>query len=98
MMADHFLDDEVEEFLRKIGVEMGSIGELTQARDLLRFARRIGRRQPVRGLELTHRLRAFEPFRQQVNERCVDIVDALAKALKFGLYGSHGRPLFLVRL
>ena len=47
MVPDHFLDDEVQEFLREIGVEMRVFGQLAQPGDLLLLARRIGRRQAV---------------------------------------------------
>jgi hypothetical protein len=50
----------------------------------------------MRRLVLTHRLGAFEPLRQQMDERRIDIVDACAQALKFRIGGGHGYPLFLV--
>src|SRR6185295_16643334 len=93
MMADDFGDDEVQELLREIGVELGGLGELAQARDLLRLARRVGGRQAMRRLELAHGLRALEALGEQVNERCTDIVDAVAQALQFRLHGGHGWPL-----
>jgi hypothetical protein len=96
VMADHFPDNEVEEFLRKIGIEMGIVGEPAKARDLLRFARRIGRRQTMRRLVLSDCLGAFEPLGQQMDKCRVDIVYAFAQALKFRIGGSHGYPLFLV--
>src|SRR5690349_24605223 len=79
VMADHFLHDEVEELLRKIRVEFGIVGQDPKPRDLLSLAPRIGRRQAMRRLELAHRLRAFEPLRQQMDERGIDVVDAAAQ-------------------
>ena len=95
-MADNFLDDEIEKFLRKVRIEMGIVGETAQPRDLLRLACRIGRGQTMRRLVLTHRLGAFEPLGQEMNERRIDIVDAFAQALKLRIGGGHGYPLFLV--
>src|ERR1700743_886753 len=55
VVADDFLDDEVEEFLREVRVQMCCICELPQPRDLGRFARRIGGRRGTRRPEFHHR-------------------------------------------
>jgi hypothetical protein len=48
----------------------------------------------VRRLELADPLGAFEPLRQEMDERGIDIVDAVAQLLQFRFDGRHG--LFLV--
>jgi hypothetical protein len=68
-MADHFVDHEIEEFFREIGVQPGILGQPPEPGDLRLLARRIGRRQMVQRFILADRLGAFEPFGKKVNER-----------------------------
>lgn len=77
MMPDDFLDDEVQELLGEIRIQIGILGEVSKAFNLVFFARRIGRRQLVLGLEHANRLGAAEAFGQHVDERGIDIVDRL---------------------
>ena len=63
------------------------LGVGPQARDLLGLARRVGRRQAVGGLVDPHGLCAFEPLRQNVNQRSVDVVDRRAQPREFGIGG-----------
>ena len=90
VMADNFRNDKIEEFLREVGIELGGLREASQARDLRRLARRIGGSETVRRLVTADRLGAFEALGQHVDERGVDIVDAVAQAQQFGMV--HGRP------
>src|SRR5437762_2213747 len=85
VMPDHFLDDEREELLGKIGIEPGFPGKRPQPGHLLCLADGIGRRKALRRFELPYRLCAFEPLGQQVHERRIDIVDGIAQALKVGM-------------
>jgi octaprenyl-diphosphate synthase len=78
MMADHFIDDEAKEFLGKIGIQIGILGQLTQPFNLPLFAPRIGRRQGRLRLMLAHGLRDLEPLGEHEDEGGIDIVDALA--------------------
>src|SRR5438309_10516954 len=77
MMANDFLDDEVEELLREIRIQLGVLRQLAQPRDLGGFPRRISGRKVMGCLELAHCLSALEPFRQHMDQRRVDIVDAI---------------------
>jgi len=83
VVADDLLHDERQEFLREVGIELGVPGERAQAGDLLRFARRVGWRKTVSGLVSPDGLRAFEPLGEQMHQRGIDIVDAVAQTLKF---------------
>jgi hypothetical protein len=91
MMADHFVDDEAQELLGKIGVELGVFREFAQARNLLFLAARIGGRQTIFGFVTPHRLRHLEPFRQHEDQRGVDIVDAVAILVQLRI-GHAGLP------
>jgi hypothetical protein len=94
MMADHFADHEIEEFLRKIRVQPGILGQPSQPCDLCLLARRIGGGQMVQRLILADRLGAFEPFGKKVNQRGIEIVDAISQPQQFRI--GHARlPLFL---
>src|SRR5579862_597803 len=88
VVADDFRDDEVQEFLGEIRIELGGLGELAKARDLGGLARRIGGRQAVLGLVAAHRLRALEALGQDMDQRRVDVVDAVAQAQE--LWIGHG--------
>ncbi len=91
MVPDHLGDDEIEEVRRKLGVEVGFDGERLQARDLASLALGVGRRQAVFGFEGANLLRAFEALGQHVDERGVEIVDALSQALELR---QHDRVRF----
>ncbi len=75
MMPDDLADDEVQEFPGEFGIEIGLLREPFEPFDLLRFARRIGGRQVVFGLEATHRLGVLEPFGERIDENRVEPVD-----------------------
>ncbi|EGE57290.1 hypothetical protein RHECNPAF_4460062 [Rhizobium etli CNPAF512] len=92
MMPDNFLDDEVQELLGEIRVQIGGFRQLAKAFDLVFFARRIGRRQIVFGLQHADLFGAAEAFGQHVHESGVDIVDRLAIARELGFDGwiNHG--------
>ena len=79
VMADHFLDHEPDEFLAKLGVEVGLLRQLAQARNLRLLAPRIGRGQGIGRLVGTHSLSDPEPFRQHMDQRRVDVVDTAAE-------------------
>jgi hypothetical protein len=77
MMADHFVDNEAQEFFREHRVEVRVRRELAQPRDLAFFAAGVGGGQGVFGLETAHRLRDLESLGEHEHQRRVDIVDAL---------------------
>lgn len=78
MVADHLIDDEAQELLGKFRVKIGFLGKFPQARDLPRLALGIGRGQGGSGLVFAHGLGDAEALGQHVDERCINIVDALA--------------------
>ncbi len=75
-------------FSAKSGSSLAFSANSRSRADLGRLARRIGGRQIVGRLILAHRLGAFETLRQQMDQRGVDIVDAVAQAQQFGM--GHG--------
>ena len=85
VVADHFRHHEIEEFLRKIGIELGVLRQFAQARDLGLLPRLVGRRQIVQRFILADRLGAFEALGQQVNKRRIQIVDTVSEAQKLGI-------------
>ena len=92
VMPDHFLDDKAQELLREIRVELGGLGQGAKACNLYLFTSRIGRRHAVLGFIFPHCLGAFEPFRQQVHQRCIDIVDAVSQPQKLWIGRGHVIP------
>ena len=77
-MADDLINDEAKEFLAELRIKIGRFGKRAQSGDLALFAIGIGWRQGCLGFVLTDRLRDAKPFRKHMDERRVDIVDALA--------------------
>jgi hypothetical protein len=84
VVADDLADDEAEEFFGEGRVEPGGLGEPAQPGDLAGFASRVARWQAVDGLELPDLLRVLEAFGQNVDESCVEVVDAVAKTVQLG--------------
>ena len=82
MVANHFVDDETQEFFGKFGIEIGVAGQLAQAGYLFLFAGAIGWGQAVFRLIFADRLGHFEAFCQHEHQRRIDIVDAFAILLK----------------
>lgn len=79
VVADHFVDNEAQELLRKFGIKMRFFGQFTQPSDLLCLTVRVSRRQRHLGLIFAHCLRYAKTFRQHMDQRRIDIVDATAK-------------------
>ena len=94
VVADDLVDHEADELLAELRVEIGVHGERAQAFDLARLAARVARWQARLGLVLAHRLGDAEALRQHVDQRGVDVVDALAERRKhrigLGRIGSAG--------
>ncbi len=95
MVADHLVDDEAQEFLAEFGIELGVFGEAAQAGDLALLATRIGGGQPAGRLVPADRLGHLEPLGEQMDERGIDIVDALAIALQHVV--AHRLPPSMVK-
>jgi hypothetical protein len=85
VVADDFLDDEVQELFGEKWIDPGLFGQPAKARDLGGLTGGIGGGKTLAGLELAHRLGAFEALRQQMNKRRIDIVDAVSQSQKFWL-------------
>ncbi|CAM5241411.1 hypothetical protein SANTM175S_09681 [Streptomyces antimycoticus] len=79
LVPDDLGDDEVEQLLGEAGVELGALGELPQPDDLARLTGRVGRRQPVGGLEVADLLGAFEALGEHMDHGRVDVVDAVTQ-------------------
>lgn len=79
MVADHFIDDEAKEFLGKLGIKIGLFRQFAQPCDLACFTVRIGGGKGDLRLVFAHRLRDPEPLGQDMDQRGIDIVDALAE-------------------
>jgi len=82
VMPDDLSNDKGEELLGKVRVEPADSRELTQTAYLLGFSYGIARRQSVPGLQFSHCVSAPEPFRQHVDDRGVDVIDAIAQVSK----------------
>ena len=67
-MLNDFTDNEIQEFLREIGIQSRIAGQFFQPADLSGFPFGICRRQLVRGLEFADRLRVPKPFTERVDE------------------------------
>ena len=80
VVLNHLGDDEVEPFLGKGGIEVCPLGQGAQALRLPTFALGIRRRKPVSRLQPAHLLSELEPLGKQVNQSCIDVVDALPDA------------------
>src|SRR5690349_21372223 len=76
VVPDHLADDEVQELLRKRRVQLSIFGQPAQAGDLGCFAPGVPGREAVGGLEEAHLLRGLEPLRQEIDQGCIDVVDA----------------------
>ena len=92
MVADHFVDDETQEFLAEVGIELRVLGQFAQPGDLALFPAGIGRGQGVGGLVGANRLGDAEAFGQHVDQRRIDIVDARAVAGKDGIGCGLAHP------
>ena len=84
MVLDHFLNNEIQEFLGKIRVEIGLFCKLGQPCDLCGFARRIGRWKVMFGLKHAHGLGVFKTLAQGIDKDRVKPVDA------FAVFGQEG--------
>src|ERR1700677_2341230 len=82
-MPDDFLHNEVQELFREVRIEFGGFRQATQPRDLSCLACWVGRCKPMSRLVFSYCLGALETLRKQMNERRVDIIDALSQAQKF---------------
>jgi hypothetical protein len=90
VVANHLIDDEAQEFFGKFRIEIGVLGQPAEARDLALLAARIGRGQLMLRLVRAHRLGHLESFGQHMDQRGIDIVDALTITAQ--PFVAHARP------
>lgn len=76
MVVDNLGDHEVEPLLGERGIQMAINGERPQPGDLHFLSFRIGRRKSTPGFHSAHLLSEPESLSKEVNERCIDVVDA----------------------
>jgi len=87
MMADHFVDDEAQEFFGEIGVQIGLFRQPPEPGDLAFLAAGVGGGKGVFGLVAAHGLGNLEALGQHEDERRVDIVDAFAVTVQRLVHG-----------
>jgi hypothetical protein len=83
-MPNDFANDKGEEFLGKVWVEFADSAEMPQTADLCGFPSEIARGQSVPGLQFADSLGTAESLRQHVDDRGIDIIDAIAQVSKIG--------------
>ena len=88
VVLNDFSDDEVEKLLGEFRVEIGPVRQIFEPSDLRGFARGIGGRKGVCGLEFPHGLGVFEALAQRVDEDRVETVDR--GAVLFQKFGGAG--------
>ena len=91
MVPDHFVDDEAQEFFRELGIELRLCRKVSQPGDLALLAAGIGGGQAVRSLVPADSLGHLEALGEHVDQRRIDIVDALAVSVEQVV--SHTRTL-----
>jgi hypothetical protein len=84
MLSNDFMNDKGQELLGKVRVKVADRREMPQAAHLLRFSAGIARGQLVPRLQCADSLGTSEPLRQHVDNRGIDIIDAVSKVSKFG--------------
>ena len=87
VVSDHHGDPEAEELLGELGIKPGLLGPRPEAGDLLRLAYRVGRRQPVRRLEL-----ADLPIPASQAGPVITDLTTLVEALEVFLDPDEGEP------
>jgi hypothetical protein len=84
VLANDFTNDKGQELLGKVWVEFADRREMPQTADLLGFSAGIARGQSVLRLQFADSAGTPEPLRQHVDDRGIDIVDAVPQVAKFG--------------
>jgi hypothetical protein len=84
MLPNDFMNDKRQELFGKVRIKVADRREMPHAACLLRFSTGIARAQPVLRLQLADSPGTSEPLRQHVDNRGVDIVDAVSEVSKSG--------------
>jgi hypothetical protein len=84
VLPNDFMNDKGQEPLGKVGVEFADRREMPQPADLLGFSSGVARGQFVPRFQFSHGTGTPKPLRQHVDDRGVDIVDAVPQVAKLG--------------
>ncbi len=87
VVADHFINDETQKLLAELWIKVRFFRKRTQPRNLPLLARGVCRRQRYLGLVFAHRLRDAKALCKHMNDRRIDIVDALTKTCEGHVIG-----------
>lgn len=79
-----FMNHKGQELLGNVWVKVADRRKVPQAAHLLGFSGGIARRQPVLHLQFADSLGTSKPLRQHVDNRGIDIIDAVSQVSKFG--------------
>ncbi len=82
-MVDHFVHDESQELLAEGGVEPCRVGQRPKPGDLYRFAIGVGGGKTNRGLVFADTFGDLEPFSKHMDERRIDVVDAVSALTEY---------------
>jgi hypothetical protein len=86
VLPNNFMNDKGQELLGEVWVEFADRREMPQTADLLGFSSGIARGQSVLRLQFADSAGTSEPLCQHVDDRGIDIVDAVPQVAKSG-YG-----------
>ena len=75
MVQNDFVNDEGEECLGECRIKPRSLSQEPESCNLMSFTLRVAGGQVVFGLQPSDFPRAFESFRQQMHDSCVEVVD-----------------------
>jgi hypothetical protein len=84
VLPNDFINDKAEKLLGKVWVELAGRREVPQMAHLLGFSAGVARGQPVLRLQFADRAGTTKPLRQHVNNRGIDIIDAVPQISKLG--------------
>ena len=83
-MSDDFTNDQGQELLGKVWVELADSREMAQTAGLLSFSGGIARRQSMVSLQFADCPGTPETLCQHVDDRGIDIIDAVPQVSKVG--------------
>jgi hypothetical protein len=83
VLPNDFTNDKGQEFLGKVWVEFADRREMPQTTELLGFPAGVARGQPVLRLQFTDSVGTPKSLGQHVDDRGIDIVDAVPQVSKF---------------
>jgi hypothetical protein len=83
VVPDHFFDNERQDLFCEVRIEISTPRQRAQSFDLRAFTVRIGRWEQETGFQFTDPLRALEALGEDVDQRRIEVVDAVPKRLEF---------------